>query len=155
MHTYGSALALIGTSVPDHLVADAEVPMLTGPQAQGDLLVFRKQAPSTVDWQPLPAAGLRLVDGEATGNTHWLHAGFGSPGVRWAASTLGPQRLGFVFVPPGQTALLIHTDEHGANGIGPGTYVIHRKREQVQLPEDRPSREPAASGWVATRLVAD
>jgi hypothetical protein len=150
MHTYGSALALIGSAVPDHLVADAEVPVLTGPQAQGDLLVFRRAAPSTVEWRPLPAAGLRLVLGEATGNTHWLHAGFASPGVRWAASTLGPQRLGFLHVPPGETALLIHTDEHGANGIGPGTYVVHRKREQVQLPDDRPEPRPAA-----TRLVAD
>ncbi|GIJ60768.1 hypothetical protein [Virgisporangium aurantiacum] len=150
MHTYGSALALIGTGVPDHLVADAEVPVLTGPQAQGDLLVFRRAAPSTVEWRALPAAGLRLVDGEATGNTHWLHAGFASPGVRWAASTLGPQRLGFLFVPPGETALLIHTDEHGANGVGPGTYVVHRKREQVQIPDDEPEPGPAA-----TRLVAD
>jgi len=152
MHTYGSALALIGTSVPAHLVADAEVPVLTGPQAQGDLLVFRRSAPSTVDWRPLPAAGLRLVDGEATGNTHWLHAGFGSPGVRWAPSPPGGQRLGFLLVPPGETALLIHTDEHGANGIGPGTYVVHRKREQVQLPDDEPAPEPQP---VATRLVAD
>ena len=150
MHTYGSALALIGTGVPDHLVADAEVPVLTGPQAQGDLLVFRRAAPSTVEWRPLPAAGLRLVLGEATGNTHWLHAGFASPGVRWAASTLGPQRLGFLFVPVGQTALLIHTDEHGANGIGPGTYVVHRKREQIQIPD-----EPAPRPEPTTRLVAD
>src|SRR5690242_16743020 len=135
MHTYGSALDLIGAGVPDHLVADAEVPVLTGPQAQGDLLVFRMAAPSTVDWRPLPAGGLRLVDGEATGNTHWLHAGFGSPGVRWAGSGPGAQRLGFVSVPPGQSALLIHTDEHGANGIGPGTYAVHRKREQIPLPD--------------------
>lgn len=144
MHTYSSALALVDTSVPDHLAADAEVPILVGPQAQGDLLVFRKQAPKGLAWKPLPADGLRLLHGEATGNTHWLHAGFGSPGVRWAASNAGPQRLGFLDVPKGQTALLIHTDEHGANGIGPGTYVIHRKREQVQLPE-----------IVEVRLVAD
>ena len=40
-------------------------------------------------------------------------------------------RLGFLRVPPGQSALLLHTDEHGANGIGPGTYAIHRKRTYV------------------------
>jgi hypothetical protein len=46
VHTFASALALIGTTVPDHLVADAEVPVLTDPQAQGDLLVV----PWTADW---------------------------------------------------------------------------------------------------------
>lgn len=34
-------------------------------------------------------------------------------------------------VPEGQTAQLIHTDEHGAAGIGPGLYAIHEKREQA------------------------
>ena len=147
MNTYRSALALVGTSVPDHLVADAEVPVLTGPQAQGDLLVFRRAAPITAHWRPLPPEGLRLVDGEATGNTHWLHAGFGSPDVLWAESTAGPPRLGFLRVPPGQTALLIHTDEHGANGIGPGVYAIHRKRELV--------RQSSPADVPLTRLVAD
>ena len=35
MHTYRTALALAGLDVPEHLIADAEVPILTGPQAQG------------------------------------------------------------------------------------------------------------------------
>ena len=39
MHTYGAALALVGVVVPDHLSAQTEVPVLTGPQAQGDLPV--------------------------------------------------------------------------------------------------------------------
>jgi hypothetical protein len=127
-HTYTSALALIGVPVPDHLDADAEVPVLTGPQAQGDLLVVPAPVPGQPGWHPVPAAGVQVVRGEATGNTHWLHAGFDSPGVQWwrvDADLL----YGYVQVPDGQTALLIHTDEHGANGIGPGTYAIHGKRE--------------------------
>lgn len=150
MHTYRSALALVGASVPDHLVADAEIPVLSGPQAQGDLLVFQKKAPPGLPWRPLPEGGLRLVEGEASGNTHWLHAGFRSPGVRWAESNLGGVRLGFLQVPHGQSAMLIHTDEHGANGIGPGTYLIHRKREQVPLPSTG-----ELGGHVEVRLVAD
>jgi len=39
VHTYQSALALIDTTVPAHLAADLAVPVLTGPQAQGDLMV--------------------------------------------------------------------------------------------------------------------
>jgi hypothetical protein len=34
-------------------------------------------------------------------------------------------------VPEGAVAYLIHTDEHGANGIGPGTYRLTGKREQA------------------------
>lgn len=114
VHTYKSALDLAGVSVPPHLLADAEVPVLDGVQAQGDLLV-------------------RILHGEATGNTHWLHAGFDSPGVRWRRATpagepAGTLVVGHVQVPAGQSALLIHTDEHGANGIAPGEYAIHRKR---------------------------
>lgn len=134
MHTYRSALALIGVSVPSHLVADAEVPVLTGPQAQGDLLIVPEDPPAELDWTPIPVEGIQVVRGEATGNTHWLHRGFDSPGPRWAAATgTAELTLGWLEVPTGQTAQLIHTDEHGANGIGPGTYRINRKREARSL----------------------
>lgn len=132
-HTYATALALAGVTVPDHLIADAEVPILTGVQAQGDLLVFPAAAailPTNLDWKPVTAAGVQVVHGEATGNTHWLHAGFDSPGVLWARVDEGV-RIGYVTVPDDQTAQLIHTDEHGANGVGPGVYAINGKREQA------------------------
>jgi hypothetical protein len=146
MHTYATALALAGVAVPEHLAADAEVPVLTGPQAQGDLLVVPVPPPRRARWEPLPADGHQLVRGEATGNTHWLHQGFDSPGVRWADATDGV-RLGFLRVPPGQSALLVHTDEHGANGIGPGTYAVHRKRAHVPSVGMMPER--------STQLVED
>jgi hypothetical protein len=132
MHTYATALALSGITVPDHLTADAEVPVLTGPQAQGDLLIVQLAdspgSPARPATEPVPAAGVQVIHGEATGNTHWLHAGFDSPGVRWSRAEEQGVRVGVLTVPRGQSALLIHTDEHGANGIGPGTYAIHRKR---------------------------
>jgi hypothetical protein len=55
-----------------------------------------------------------------------------SPGVLWHDSDADAEGLvvGVITVPPGQSAMLIHTDEHGANGIGPGRYEIRRKREQ-------------------------
>jgi hypothetical protein len=134
MHTYDSALKLVGVTVPEHLDAAAEVPILTGPQAQGDLLVVPEDAPiptkkKPAAWTDVPAEGVQVVHGEATGNTHWLHAGFDSPGVRWRRIEDSGLVLGYVHVPAGQSALLIHTDEHGANGIGPGTYAIRGKRE--------------------------
>ena len=141
MHTFTSALALIGVSVPGHLEADAEVPILCTPQAQGDLLVFPVELSRKVRWQELPPTGVQVIRGEATGNTHWLHSGFDSPGVRWAPMSEDDRKewpadeaallIGHLDVPADQSALLIHTDEHGANGIGPGRYAIHRKRQSI------------------------
>lgn len=127
--TFASGLAKIGVTVPDHLVADAEVPVLTGPQPQGDLMIvpIKKTAAKMV---PLTSKGHQVVVGEATGNTHWLHAGFDSPGVEFARVDQG-LCLVHVRVPEGQTAELIHTDEHGVNAMGPGLYAIHGKREQA------------------------
>jgi len=82
--TYGQALALARVAVPGHLDAGAQVPVLDGPQAQGDLMIV----PLDMAYEP-----------------------------------------GVLTVPSGQSAMLIHTDEHGANGIGPGRYEIRRKRD--------------------------
>ena len=131
--SYQQALTLVGADVPAHLGADAEVPVLSGAQAQGDLLVFPQPAPDGIDWERVPGDGVTVVRGEATGNTHWLHRGFSSPDVMWSPWSRWTAHeeltVGYLRVPPGQSALLIHTDEHGANGIGPGDYAIHRKRE--------------------------
>jgi hypothetical protein len=151
MHTYRTALALVGAGVPAHLLADAEVPILTHPQAQGDLMVIPvhpTEAPAAT-WLPVPDDGIQVVRGEATGNTHWLHRGFDSSGVLWAGNDPADGlTLGYLKVPPAQSAQLIHTDEHGANGIGPGIYRLNRKREQIPaFKPQRPNR--------LTRLVAD
>jgi len=137
MHTFSSALALIGLEVPDHVQAEAEVPVLRLAQAQGDVMIFPAEPPARLCWTALLAAGVQVVHGEASGNTHWLHPGFDSPGVRWAPVE-NKLTLGYLEVPEGQSALLIHTDEHGANGIGPGTYAIHRKRQlRLEAPRKR------------------
>lgn len=125
--TFAEAVAKIGVTLPAHLVADAEVPVLTGPQTQGDLIIvpIASHSASLVE---LPAQGHQVVVGEATGNTHWLHRGFDSPDVKFARVDQGLTAV-VVFVPEGQTAELIHTDEHGANAMGPGLYAINGKRE--------------------------
>jgi hypothetical protein len=136
--TYAQALSLVGSTVPAHLAAEITVPILTGVQAQGDLLVFPHQPEPEPRWQPVPSDGVQLIRSEATGNTHWLHQDQGSRGVLWAESVPDrwvdeeddvALRVAHLRVPEGSAALLIHTEEHGANGIGPGTYAIHRKRE--------------------------
>lgn len=127
--TYADALTKVGATVPDHLIADAEVPVLTAVQAQGDLLIVPLTG-SKAKLLPVPDEGVQIVFGEATGNSHFLHRGFDSPGVEYARVSDG-QCIAVVKVPEGESAQLIHTDEHGSNGIGPGMYGIHEKREQA------------------------
>jgi hypothetical protein len=117
-------------TVPEHLLADAEIPVITGVQGQGDLLVF-PITKTTHKLIPVPNAGVQVVFGEATGNSHYLQRGFDSPDVTYARVEDG-LLLAVVSVPDGQTAQLVHTDEHGVNGIGPGLYAIHGKREQAE-----------------------
>jgi hypothetical protein len=57
--------------------------------------------------------------------------------------------VGHLCVPQGQTALLIHTDEHGANGIGPGEYAIHRKRQaRIRFEQERADSPGPDTSWV-------
>ncbi|SLH38191.1 hypothetical protein [Mycobacteroides abscessus] len=141
--TYRSALEKIGVSIPAHLEADAEVPVLDEPQAQGDLTLVPLRldpvpGPDERAWQTVPDEGIAVVHGEGTGNTHWLHRGFDSPGVSYVANTTTDHAtsdaalvIGFVRVPEGQCAELIHTDDHGCNAMAPGDWTIRRKREQA------------------------
>jgi hypothetical protein len=162
MHTCATALDLAGVTVPDHLLADAAVPLLTGPQAQGDLLVVPAYPLRSTPWRPVPPDGVQLVHGEATGNTHWLHRGFDSSGVTWCRPA-GPDEgdrlvVAHLRVPDGQSALLIHTDEHGANGIGPGDYVIKRKRQLGTEPDEPAALEglvPLVRPRLSDMFVAD
>lgn len=126
--TYGGAMQRQGVTVPEHLLADAEIPILTGTQAQGDLLVVPIGGTS-LELASVPDEGVQVVFGEATGNSHFLQRGFGSPDVKFARVDNGGLVLAVVQVPLGQNAQLVHTDEHGVNGIGEGTYAIHGKRE--------------------------
>lgn len=137
MNTLTNILARHQITVPDDLIADIEIPILTSPQRQGDVGIFPRPAAGAVELAAMtavPATGVAVVRGEATGNTHLL-----SPEpdtvVMWAANTrydgASDLVLGVLHVPAGAVAWLIHTDEHGANGIGAGTYTLHGKREQA------------------------
>lgn len=130
--TYADVLGSHKISVPDHLVEDAEVPVLCGPQRQGDVAWWPVN-PAEVcgELAPIGKQGVAVVVGENGGNTHrligdatWVPASQNDP-----ASTL----LGWMSVADGATAFLIHDDEHGANGIGTGTYRVNRKIEQADV----------------------
>lgn len=110
--------------IPTELVDDLTVPALACLQVQGDVAVIPTR-PSAKPGTPIPSAGIPVVRGENGGNTHLL-VGDGT----WAESTAGGAELGVLTVPPGGVAWLLHP-EHGANGIGPGCFLLRRQREQA------------------------
>lgn len=108
---------------------DIEIPVLTGVQRQGDVIVVPATGVSVV--QPVPTAGAPVVRGESGGNTHAIHA---DPDSGVCCDTLAALptdlRVATLYVPKGATAWLAHP-EHGFLGIGPGTYEVRRQREQA------------------------
>ena len=132
--TYADTLGKHDIDIPENLVAQAEVPVLTGPQRQGDVSIWPTTiTPSGVS-VPVPPEGIAVVRGEtSTGsNSHILDAYYGD--VYWTEmSDRDGLLLGIVEVPDGSVAVLTHTDEHGSNAIGPGRYELTGKREQADI----------------------
>jgi len=128
MDTLTTLSARHGVELNEHLIADAEVPVLTGIQRQGDVIVVPTRAGAD-EGLPVPPEGIAVVRGENGGNTHLLVA---DGAVTWRAVTAqrGQLALGVVTVPEGSTAYLAHP-EHGFMGIAPGTYRVSRQREQA------------------------
>lgn len=129
MTTFGAMLEKHSITIPAHILADAEVPVLTGAQRQGDVGIFPTDRLTLKgELAPVPVGGVQVVRGEAGGHTHWLD---GSGDVRYAAAPSGGLLLGELVVGDGSTAWLTHEDEHGSNAIGPGSYRLTGKREQA------------------------
>lgn len=124
--TYEKILGKHDVEIPPHLIADAEVPVLVGLQTQGDVAIVPTR-PGKSAAQVIPAEGVPVVRGEAGGNTHLL---VGDDAVLWHPAQGGGTPLGLVTVPAGAVAYLLHP-EHGAMGIGPGSYLLRRQREQA------------------------
>lgn len=121
-HTNETVLATAGIDPTNLEFPDLEIPVLTGIQRQGDVIVVPSVAP--VAGVPI-GDGVDVVEAETDsmnshiliGDGHWLrHSGDGLV-------------AGTVWVPEGGEAFLIHTEEHNALGIGPGCYQVRRQRE--------------------------
>ena len=116
-----------GIDVHDHLDRDLGIPVITGLQRQGDVIIVpdtKAKAATTV-----PSTGTPVVRGENGGNTHAIVAdGPVFCDTRQASAT--DLALATLVVPQGSTADLAHP-EHGYNGIGPGAYTLRRQREQA------------------------
>lgn len=125
MHTNTTILDRYSVSTLELEHPEAEVHVLSGAQRQGD--VFLLPVTTTHGGEPVPAAGVTVVRGETgIGNTHCLY-GAG----RWEPNPRAETDLvqGWLTVEPGGEVFLIHSQEHGALGVGAGTYEVRRQRE--------------------------
>ncbi|MBH0123681.1 hypothetical protein M1M07_24795 [Rhodococcus sp. HM1] len=136
-----------GIDVFDHLDREVSVPVVDGPQAQGDLIVVPHTMLAGVvtrhPWTrtvPVPASGIELLRSAAGGNPHSLVAD--EDACTWTAPVTDPRGLALGIVEVTGVAYLVHP-EHGATGIAPGRYVIGRQRER------------GTGLYGAARLVAD
>lgn len=131
MSTIAQMSQATGVTIETGHDLDFEIPVLTGVQRQGDVIVIpvthtRLATPVT----PVPKSGTPVVRGEAGGNTHAIYAD--GPGVlcdTFPASATN-LKVAALVVPDGAVAYLGHP-EHAYNGIGPGSYEIRRQREMA------------------------
>lgn len=110
--------------------AGVDVPVLDELQSQGDVIIIPTRARMPEGATVVGRAGVAVIEGEATRNTHLLLV----DGVsRWAPVSRGNEfDLGVLEVESG-AAYLTHTDEHGFLGMAPGRYTIRRQRQQADL----------------------
>lgn len=117
-----------GVSIVTDQDFDLDIPVLTGIQRQGDVLVKPATVTATT---PVPAAGTPVVRGENGGNTHSIIAADGPVFCDTMPASTRDLRVATLTVPADSTAYLAHP-EHGFMGIGPGSYEIRRQREQAE-----------------------
>jgi hypothetical protein len=120
-----------------HLERQVTVPVLDGPQAQGDLIVLPLAMITTVTavqprehWLSVPLGGVELVRGVAGNNPHTLVADAGT--CSWTAGVRDPLGLGIAVFTNTAPAYLIHP-EHGGSGVAPGTWLVRRQQESGVL----------------------
>jgi hypothetical protein len=126
--TLSDLTARHGFGVLEHLEAEAEVPILKGLQAQGDLFIIQlNMKPGTRDPKQIPAEGVAVIEAVNGGHEHRLFAS--APGTATFTFTGGPgQDIGIL--ESTEPVYSLHV-EHGAAGIAPGMYMLRRQREQA------------------------
>jgi hypothetical protein len=111
----------------DHLLSDVEIPVLTGPQAQGDVSWYPIRKGQVAGLKEIPAEGIVIVEGQ-NGHPHIL---FNYQGVCFfRPDTNRGIGIGTVVVPE-DAVLGVGHNEHGYNMVGEGSYVFNRSREQA------------------------
>lgn len=128
MQTLAELIDTHGVDVLEHLDRQATVPIHTGLQRQGDVIVVPN--PRAKATTPIPRGGVPVVRGEAGGNTHALVSDGDGVCCDVKTATARNLVLATLTVPEGAVAYLAHP-EHAYSGIGPGRYTLRRQREQA------------------------
>lgn len=118
-------------NLDDVEMGDEVLPIIgDAPQRQGDVGIFPKNRRPSAGSELVPAEGIAVVTGVATGNAHILFPGFESKVWFRRAPLDGPGVLiGEIHVEEG-VGYVRHTDEHQLLGFPPGVYDAKGKREQ-------------------------
>ena len=126
--------AQVGRTCYDHVAAalgDADIPILDGPQSQGDVRVRAADVTPSVTvrrgavWAPIPASGVVVVAGQHD------HVLAGADAI-WTTDVADVHGLAVGVVDAPHGAFLWHA-EHGATGLAPGRWVVRRQREQAEV----------------------
>jgi hypothetical protein len=132
MKTLAEVTQSHGFEVYDWLDESADVPVVDGLQAQGDVFVVPSRRPVAGrggSRMVVAAEGVAVVEAAGGGHEHRLFAG--TPGTAWWTPAVDEgQDIGVLECT--EPAYLLHP-EHGAAGIGPGSYVLRRQREQADV----------------------
>ncbi len=125
MTTLTDLTSATGRTVRSGLTMDDPLPVAIGqPVAQGDVIcLYRPDEKVTGEFASVPSRGVVLVAGL---HDHVLYA---DGGVTWAPHRTDELDVAVVDVAEGATAWLLHTDEHGGQGLGVGRWVIRRQQE--------------------------
>lgn len=124
-----------GTEFVGDFAADLDIPVLSGPQCQGDVSVcpidLYGTTPTFGDPVAVTGAGVEVIRGGAMNNAHTLRSL--DAGVVWRPVVFSGEgvALGELTVADGAQCFLEHS-EHGFNGVAAGTYVVGRQREQAE-----------------------
>jgi hypothetical protein len=123
------------TEFVGEFAADLDIPVLTGPQCQGDVSVcpagLYGSKPRFAEAVTVAASGVEVIRCGAMNNAHTLRTLDKSVTWRPVAFSGEDVALGLLTVPEGASCFLEHP-EHGFNGIGAGSFVIGRQREQAE-----------------------
>jgi hypothetical protein len=131
-HQLDELISTHGIEIDDHLDRQVRIPVLSGMQRQGDVIVV--PCPTATATRPVPTAGLPVIRGEEGAHTHALVA---SGDVRCDLKTAVASKdlsIATLVVGEGAVAYLAHP-QHGYSAIAPGSYEIRRQREMGMAPK--------------------
>jgi len=125
--TLGQLIETHSFDVLDYLDRDVEIPVLSGLQVQGDLIIIPcafSVLNKTSRPQKVPPEGIAVIPATGSGHEHRLFAS-----VAGTASLATGSSTDIGILTCTEPAYIAHA-EHAYTGVAPGCYTLRRQREQ-------------------------